>query len=97
MTLAAFTANDKPEVMQAHPDAVAHVVVPRSWVRCQSPAPPAPRKVGVHPRGVDGLGDRAFPLARSVPDQLRARERTPSRYSATDSLHFQNIGWITSR
>jgi hypothetical protein len=83
--------------MEAHPDAVGDVVVPRSWVRCQSRAPPAPRKVGVHSGGVDRLGDRAFPLAGGVPDQLGTGERTPPRYSATDPLHLQNIGWITSR
>lgn len=31
--VAAFTANDKPKVVEAHPDAVSDVVVPRSWVR----------------------------------------------------------------
>ena len=95
--VAAFPSDDKTEVMQAYPDAVADIVVPRSWVRCEPPAPPAPREVGVHPRGVDRLGHRAFPLSRSVPDQLRAREWTPPRYSADHSLHLQNIGWITSR
>jgi hypothetical protein len=31
--VAAFSRNDKSEVMEAHPDAVGDVVVPRSWVR----------------------------------------------------------------
>lgn len=31
--VAAFSCDDKSEVMEAHPDAVADVVVPRSWVR----------------------------------------------------------------
>ena len=83
--------------MQAYSDAVANVVVPRSWVRCEPPAPPAPREVGVHPRGVDRLGDRAFPLSWSVPDQLCAGERTPPRYSAAHSLHLQNIGRVPPR
>ena len=95
--VAAFPSDDKTEVMQAYPDAVADVVVPRSWVRCQSSAPPAPREVGVHSGGVDRLGHRAFPLAWRVANQRGTGERTPPRYSAAHSLHLQNIGRVPPR
>ena len=95
--VAAFSCDDKSQVMEPYPDAVADVVVPRGRMGREPRAPPSPQEVGVHSRGVHGLGDRPFPFAWRVPDQLRAPERTPPRYSADDPLDLQNIGGITPR